>query len=189
MESCAEEVGLMERIDVGSHNTYSSSQSTSINVPIVPPFDRLLSFIKSVVEYAFGMHIGFAVGWLLGWYGGNVYVEYFEPAYFSDLNELGRWNLMPYSFAKSGAIIGAVAGAITIVVITRKLLRTRIASLYKEEVIKLKDIARVIGSSERQIQRVINKLAKKGEIVRQKTHFSDEPQKESAPVRPILIRA
>jgi DNA-binding transcriptional regulator LsrR (DeoR family) len=80
---------------------------------------------------------------------------------------------MPYYFTRSGAIIGAVAGAITIAVLTRKSLRARIVSLYKKEVIEPKDIARIIGRSERQIQRVINKLAKKGEIVCQKTHLSE----------------
>jgi len=175
MGSCAEvrQNAGMEKFDVGSHNTDSPSHSTSIDVPIVPLFDRLLSFVEGVVEYAFGMHIGFAVGWLLGWYGGNLYVEHFEPAYFSGLNEFRQWSLMPYGLAKTGAIIGAVAGAITIAVLTRKLLRTRIVSLYKKEVIKPEDIARVIGKNERQIQRVINKLAKKGEIVRQKTNFSE----------------
>ncbi len=175
MESCAEvrQNAGMEKFDVGSHNTDSPSHSTSINVPIVPLFDRLLSFVEGVVEYAFGMHIGFAVGWLLGWYGGNLYVEHFEPAYFSNLNELRQWSLMPYHFTRGGAIIGAAAGAIAIAVVTRKLLRTRIVSLYKKEVVKPKDIARVIGKTEGQIQRVINKLAKKGEIVCQKTHFSE----------------
>lgn len=175
MESCAETVGMMEKFEpiIRRVGPDSPSHSTSINVPIVPLFERLLSFVKRGVEYAFGMHIGFAVGWLLGWYGGNVYVEHFEPAYFSDWNELRQWSLMPYYFTGSGAIIGAVAGAITIAVLTRKLLRTRIVSLYKKEVIKPEDIARVIGKNERQIRRVINKLAKKGEIVRQKTNFSE----------------
>ncbi|MHC4462461.1 MAG: helix-turn-helix domain-containing protein [Planctomycetota bacterium] len=166
MESYAEAIGMMEKFDPGS-----SSHSALINVPIVPLFDRLLSFVEGTVEYAFGILIGSVVGWLLGEYSGNIYVEHFEAVYFSDLSELRQWGLIPCGFAKTGAIIGAAAGAITIAVITRKLLRTRIVSLYKEEVTKPKDIARVIGRSEKQIQRVIKKLATKGEIVCQKTTF------------------
>jgi hypothetical protein len=173
MESCAEAIGMMKRFDADSGITESSSHLTSINFPIVSFLDRFLSLVEGAVEYAFGIHIGFVVGWLLGWYGGNVYVEHFEPGYFSDLNELRQWTLMPYYFTRSGAIIGAVAGAITIAVLTRKSLRARIVSLYKKEIIEPKDIALIIGRSERQIQRVINKLAKKGEIVCQKTHLSE----------------
>lgn len=125
MERCSEAIGMMEKFDFGSHNTDGSSHSTSINVPIVPLFDRLLCFIEGAVEYAFGMHIGFAVGWLLGWYGGNVYVEHFEPVYFSDLNQIRQWSLMPYGFAKTAATIGAVAGTITIAVLIRQTARLR----------------------------------------------------------------
>ena len=175
MESCAEAVGMMEKFEptIRRVGPDSPSHSTSINVPIVPLFDWLLSFVKGGVEYAFGMHIGFAVGWLLGWYGGNVYVEYFEPAYFSDLNELRHWSLMPYYFTGSGAIIGVVAGAILIAVINSKLLSQTVASLFEKKVAEPQDIGRALGKSERQIRRVINKLAKKGEIVRQKTNFSE----------------
>jgi len=167
MESYAECLGMMEKFV-----PCSSSHSALINVPIVPLFDRLLSFVEGIVEYAFGIFIGSVIGWLLGEYSGNVYVEHFGAVYFTGFNELRRWTLMPCGFAKTGAIIGAVAGAVTIAVLTRKSLRTRIVSLYEKEVIKPKDIARglrltsaerLIGKRERQIQRVINKLAKKGE--------------------------
>jgi len=173
MESYAEAVGMMEKSDVGSDNAGSSSHSPSIDFPRVPLFDRLLFFLKAIVEYAFGVHIGIAAGWLFGWYAGNVYVEHFEPVYFSDLNELRLWKLMPYDFARNGAVIGVVAGAIAIAIINSKLLSRRVASFYEKEVTDPKDIARALGKSKRRIQKAIKNLAKKQRIVCKKVNVPE----------------
>jgi len=55
------------------------SHSTDVYVSIVAFLDRLLFVVKDIVEYAFGMHIGFAIGWLLGLWTGNIYVERVSP--------------------------------------------------------------------------------------------------------------
>ena len=79
--------------------------------------DKLLIFIKVVVEYAFGTHIGYAIGWVIGLYVGHSYVEHFEPVYLEDLSQLSYWRLAPYIFARNGAVIGVALGMIAIAVI------------------------------------------------------------------------
>ena len=80
-------------------------------------FDKLLAIVKVVVEYAFGMHIGYAIGWVIGLYAGYTYVEHFEPVYMDDLSKLSYWRLAPYVFARNGAFIGVAVGMIAIAVI------------------------------------------------------------------------
>ena len=82
--------------------------------------DKLLGILKVVVEYAFGMHIGYAIGWAIGLYAGYTYVEHFEPVYFDDLSELASWRLAPFIFARNGTFIGVVVGMIAIAIIKNK---------------------------------------------------------------------
>lgn len=162
MESYAEAVGMMERFDVGSQKTDSSSHLSSVDVSIIPLLDRLLFFFKGIVEYSFGVYIGAVVGWLLGRCMGKSYVEHFAPVYSSDLNDIKQWLLVPYDFARGGAIIGIAAGAIAIAFVNSKLLHQRIIFLHEKRITDPKDIAPLLGKSVRQIKRKINKLAKKG---------------------------
>jgi len=88
--------------------------------------DRLLFIIMPVTECIFGMHIGFALGWLTGLCAGHSYVEHFEPVYLDDLNQLSFWTAAPTTFAWYGAIIGSTIGAIAIVIINAKLLNQKV---------------------------------------------------------------
>lgn len=83
-------------------------------------FDKLLGIVKVVVEYAFGMHIGYAIGWVIGLYAGYTYVEHFEPVYMDDLSKLSYWRLAPYVFARNGAFIGVAVGMIAIAIMYAK---------------------------------------------------------------------
>jgi len=162
MESCLETISMMEKIGVEYNNIPKLSPLPAIDIPLVPVFDRFLFFVKPILEYGFGVYMGFVVGWLLGLFVGNFYVEQFKPLYFSDLNELRSWKLMPYDFARYTAMIGVIVGAIAIAIINRKLLCQRIRSLYEKEITEPKDIAHRLDKSERQIRRVISKFAEKG---------------------------
>jgi len=159
MEGYIKSADVMKQFGTGN-----SLHSLWINISKEQLLDKLLFFIKTVVEYAFGMQIGFAMGWLIGLCVGNSYVEHFEPVYLDDLSQLSYWRSMPYGFARNGAIIGLAVGIIVITTINNKLLSQRVISLYKKGRIDPKDIARALDESEKQIQRVINKLAKKGKI-------------------------
>lgn len=69
------------------------------------------------MEYAFGMQIGFAIGWITGLFIGRSYVEHFEPVYFEGLSRLHYWRGVPYMIARYSAVIGVVVGMIAIAVI------------------------------------------------------------------------
>jgi hypothetical protein len=81
-----------------------------------------------VVEYAFGMQIGYVFGWIIGLYVGHSYVTYFEPVYLYDLSRLSYWRLAPSIFAQNGALIGVVVGMIAIAIINNILLDDNFAS-------------------------------------------------------------
>jgi hypothetical protein len=121
------------------------------------------------------MYIGAIAGGLLGRYAGNVYVTHFEPVYLYDFSELKQWGLVPYEFARNGAVIGVVAGVIVVAIINSILLSQRVVSLYHSGVTEPKDIACAFGKYERQIRRKVDKLTKKGKITCQKHAFQKEP--------------
>jgi hypothetical protein len=182
MENYAEAIVMMEESDIGSDDVAASSSllrlldflTVAFRVRL-RRFDRVLFFIKAVVEYSFGMYIGAIAGGLLGRYAGNVYVTHFEPVYLYDFNELQQWGLIPYEFAGNGAVIGVVAGVIAVAIINSILLSQRIVSLYQKGITEPRDIAQAFGKSARLIGRKINRLAKKGKITCQKHAFQKEP--------------
>jgi len=161
MESYIKPSGVKEQLDLTNY------YSLQISISKEQLLDKLLLFIKVVVEYAFGVQIGYVLGWLIGLYAGHSYVEHFEPVYF-DLNQLSNllsyWRSMPYIFARNGALIGVAIGVIAIAIINNKLLNQRVKSLYKEGITNSNDIARLLGESVGQIERKMNRLVKEGEI-------------------------
>jgi hypothetical protein len=128
--------------------------------------DRLLFIIKPVVEYAFGMHIGFLLGWLIGLGVGHSYVEHFEPAYLEDLHQLSFWTTAPCMFARYAALAGMTIGVIVIGIINSKLLNQIVTSLCENKTTNPYKIARLLGKSVARIERIMNTLVKKGRISR-----------------------
>ena len=102
----------------------NSLHSLWINFSKEKLLDKLLIFIKVVVEYALGIHVGYALGWVTGLYVGKTYVKHFEPVYLDDLSQLSsllsRWESAPDIFAQNGAMIGVAAGMIAIALIHNK---------------------------------------------------------------------
>ncbi|MHC4531599.1 MAG: helix-turn-helix domain-containing protein [Planctomycetota bacterium] len=129
---------------------------------------QMLFFIKTMTEYALGMYIGAFIGLCIGWWGGHCYAEHVKPFYLSNSAELTQavayCSEMPFEFARNGKLAGAVAGAIAIALINGSLLRWGIISSYESEVRSVKVIARRLGTSEKQVQRKIRKLIRKGII-------------------------
>lgn len=176
MESYSESLGAMKQFD-----TANSLYSFWNNISKDQLLDRLLFFAKTVVEYAFGMHIGLSIGWLIGFYVGRSYVGYFEPVYLDDLGQLSYWRLMPYEFAGNGAMIGMAAGVIAIAIINNKLLNQRVVSLYKKGSTNPNEIARLLGKSVGQIERKINKLTKEEKINRKTILPESLPTRQTNP--------
>lgn len=161
MESYVKSINAMKE-----RETDNSSCSFRIYASIERLLDQLLFFIKPVVEYIFGMHIGFALGWLTGLCVGHCYVKYFEPVYLNDLSRLTYWREAPFLFARHGALTGLAIGVIAIALINRTLLNQRVISLCKKNITSPDEIAGLLGKSVGQIERKMNKLAKKGTISR-----------------------
>lgn len=185
METCAQLVHTMTKIDVNSCRTGTSQHSPPISTRVGEFLNRLLLFVGTIVEYLFGMHIGAVAGWLAGLCLANTYVEYFEPVYMNDLTELYRWRLMPGRYAITGATIGLLIGAVAIALIKNKLLAKRIAALQKQNITDPAVLARRLGTSETQIQRTPSKLTKNQKTTAKNLIFQKDYQLD----QPILIRA
>ncbi len=168
MDSYVESVSMMKKFDARN-----SLHSLGVNISAEWFLDRLLFFIKTIVEYALGMHIGFAIGWLIGLCVGHSYVGHFEPVYLDDLGPLSYWRLMPYEFARNGAIIGVAVGAIVITIINNKLLKQRVIFLHKKGSTDPRDIAKALGKRVGQIERKMNKLIEKERILSKQEKQND----------------
>jgi hypothetical protein len=141
-----------------------SVNSLRMNFLVWQLLDRLLFFIKPIAEYAFGMHIGYAFGWLIGLWAGHFYVNNFEPLYPDDLNELAFWATAPNIFARYGASTGLMIGILAIQIINSKLLNQGITELYEKRITNPNQIARLLDINLNKIERKMTKLAKKGKI-------------------------
>lgn len=161
MENCAKTMGFTER-----SGSSGSSNSIWTNISMRRPLDGLLFLIEPAAEYAFGIHIGFAFGWLFGLVAGHIYVKHFEPVYLDDLNQLSYWTAAPNVFAGYGALTGLIIGVIAILVINGKLLNQKVITLCEEGVDNPNEVARLLDKSIGQIKRKMNKLAKTGKIGR-----------------------
>jgi len=168
MESYIESIGDMKKL-----NTRKFLHPLSVNISSERFLDRLLFFIKTTVEYTLGIHLGYAIGWLIGLWVGHTYVEHFEPLYLDDLSHLSYWRLAPNIFAKNGAMIGIAAGVIAIAIVNNTLLNQRITSSYKNGCTNPNNIARLLGKSAGQIERKMNKLIAKGRILSKQEKQND----------------
>lgn len=159
MESCAKSMIITKQPGDGG-----CSNSLWINISIRQLSDKLLFFIKPVVEYALGMHIGFAFGWLIGLCAGYYYVNHFEPIYLDNLKELSFWTAAPYMFARYGALTGSIIGILAILIINSNLFNQRITELCEKGITNPNQIARLLDCSSAKIKRKMTKLVQKGRI-------------------------
>jgi len=141
-----------------------SANSLRMNISVWKLLDRLLLVIRPIAEYVFGMHIGFAFGWLIGLYVGHIYANHFEPLYIDNLNKLAYWTAAPQIFARYGALTGLIIGILAILKINSNLVSQEIIRLCEKGVTNPTQIARLLDSNLNKIQRKIFKLAKKGKI-------------------------
>jgi len=157
MKSYTETFGEKKQFD-----PCNSLYSLQISISREQLLDKLLLFVRVIVEYAFGMIIGYVIGWFMGLYIGNSYIKYFEPVHLDDLSKLSSflsyWRSVPYIFAQYGAMIGVAIGIIAIAIINNKLLNQRITALYKEGITNSNDIAQLLGESIEQIERKMKRL-------------------------------
>ena len=160
MDSYVKSVGITKKF-----KTCKSLHTLRFHILVRRFLDRSLFFIKIITEYALGIHLGYAIGWLIGLCIGHTYVKHCEPVYLEDLSRLSYWRLAPNIFAKNGAMIGIAAGVIAIAIINSRSLNQRITSLYNSGCTNPNNIARRLGKSAAKIEKKMNKLIKKGRIL------------------------
>jgi len=141
-------------------------------------FGRGLCFIQTVVGYTFGILVGLSVGWLLGGYIGSVHAQDLQHTVdLLDFNQLGQWQDIPSSFARTGAAAGVLVGLAAMRIMEIIDLNKTIVSLCKEKTAEPADIARLLGRGVRQIRRRMSRLAGKGIIA---SEVTISPQKTSS---------
>ncbi len=86
----------------------------------VGPCSWVIDLAKPLVEGFFGLTVGSVGGWIAGWCCGASYCRYCKPAYMMELSEITRWWMMPHTFAKTGIVVGGLAGLVLIALISRK---------------------------------------------------------------------
>jgi NhaP-type Na+/H+ or K+/H+ antiporter len=132
MEKYSIAIAIVDRPKIAEYKSETSTKITHTSLSNVSLWDRLLLFVDSIAGCVFGAHIGFFVGWLVGFVSGISYVKYFEPVYIYDISQLSHWELLPYRVASDCAIIGIIAGVIFIKIAERRLLRHNIISLSED---------------------------------------------------------
>jgi len=143
-------------------------------------FGRGLYLVQTVVGYTFGIFVGLGVGWLLGGYIGSVHVQYTRHAVdFLDFNQVREWQDIPWSFARTGAMVGVLVGLVATRIMEFIFLNRTIISLCKEKGAEPADIASLLGRGVRQIRMRMNRLAAKGIIAYQ---ITDSPARTSPDV-------
>lgn len=151
MNTCIGKIGIAEK-------TYYSLLLLNVKAHIDLFLHWVSIFLKAALEYALGIHIGAFIGNISGLHFGNLYVEYFKPAYLFSLEEVRPWQALPYKFAIYGLIFGVIAGSAVIAIINGKLLRQRVAALYEQGVTDPQDMAQTLIKPKWEVQMTIESL-------------------------------
>jgi hypothetical protein len=77
----------------------------------------IAALIEKIIEVVLAITIGAAIGWYGGKIAGGVCASYFQPPHLPNTQEVMRWWMMPWAFAKEGILIGAVGGILAIFMI------------------------------------------------------------------------
>lgn len=83
--------------------------------------NKLFKVITRTLEYALGIHMGAAIGFLCGKLAGIIYTRHFGPMNIIEINNSQQLWVTQYAFAIGGLLIGSIAGIILIVELTHKL--------------------------------------------------------------------
>ncbi len=99
----------------GGHNR--PQQDYAVITRYIHPCNWVIDLAKPLIEGFFGLTVGSVGGWIAGWCCGASYCKYCKPAYMMELSEITRWWMMPYAFAKTGIVVGGVAGLVLIALV------------------------------------------------------------------------
>ncbi len=99
--------------------------------PWLTTFDWLMNLVAAALDHALGLLAAALVGLVAGHRIGRIYAGQVEPLYVRDLHELAAWQVIPDTFARNGAVLGAVAGLLLIVILHRKVFSQKVISRVK----------------------------------------------------------
>jgi len=111
--------------EIRANNNVNPSGIVSREFPADSFLDKLLFLIEPVVDYAFGIFIGYVLGRLAGFWAGFIYSKHYEPVYMENLSELSFWRIMPYEFAKSGSVVGVIVVIIALKIVNSIIFRRK----------------------------------------------------------------
>jgi len=113
METCIKNAG---RVDTDSRPYLKVSCFSTGQL-----LQRLFRLVIKTLEYALGIHVGAAIGYLCGKCIGIIYIRYFDPVSIAEINSTKQLWGTQYIFSISGLLIGSIAGIILTVKSTHKL--------------------------------------------------------------------
>ena len=114
MDSYARTIDNREESEANSRNAEGSQASETMAFDPEAGLGAMAGFIVRMIERFFGFTIGAGIGWYGGRIAGAIITRYFGSVHLYDLDEIIRFEMMPYAFAKYGVIAGAILGVIII---------------------------------------------------------------------------
>jgi len=127
--------------------------------PWLAAIDRMTNFVAAVLECAIGLLAGVLLGLLAGYRVGKLYANEVEPLYIRNLRELIEWQGIPLTFARNGAVLGAVAGLLLLVILNRRSITQKVRALMQTDCADPQQIAAATGISERRVRKVVGRLS------------------------------
>jgi hypothetical protein len=134
------------------------SELDSDGSPSLAAFDRITNLVAAALECAIGLLSGVLLGLLAGYRIGKLYANEVEPLYIQNLRELVEWQGIPHAFARNGAVLGAVAGLLLLVILNRRSVTQKVQALMQAGCMDPQQIAAATGISERSVRKVMGRL-------------------------------
>ena len=114
MDSYEHTIEIREESGTNSRNREDSQASETTAISPEAGLGAMTRFIVMIIERFFGFTVGASIGWFGGRIAGSIFTRYFQPVHLYELEDITRFGMMPYTFAKYGVIAGAILG-ITII--------------------------------------------------------------------------
>ncbi|MBN2129863.1 MAG: hypothetical protein JW741_10220 [Sedimentisphaerales bacterium] len=131
-------------------------------------FDWTTNLVAAALDHALALLAAAMAGLLAGHRIGKIYASQVEPLYVEDLRELVGWQVIPHSFARNGAVLGALVGLLLIVILHRKFLAQKVISRIKTGVANLSQTTGAVDAGDARIPGVVACPVENEELTQEK---------------------